>query len=95
MGLQSYFQIHLDISHKPTIIIFRYQGFKILAYFLVGTTAATNEGKIGQNFKALISENDYCGFVGNVEVDLELTFYTHKPLFDPSRAYLNFEIGQF
>ena len=43
----------------------------------------------------LISKNDYCGFVGNIEVDLELTLYTHKPLFDPSRAYLNLEIGLF
>ena len=43
----------------------------------------------------VISENHYCGFVGNVEVDSGLTLYTHKPLFDPSRAYLNFEIGQF
>ena len=95
MGILSYFQVHLDIPHKPTILIFPYQGFKILDYFSVGIPSATNEGKISQNFKSLIWENDYCGFVGNVEVDLEITLYTHKPLFDPSRAYLNFEIGQF
>ena len=51
--------------------------------------------KICQNFKVLISENDYCGFVGNVEVDSGLTLYTHKPLFDRPRTYLNFENSRF
>ena len=53
------------------------------------------EGKIGQNFKMVISENHYCGFVGNVEVDSGLTLYTHKPLFDRPRTYLNFENCRF
>ena len=43
----------------------------------------------------VISENHYCGFVGNVEVDSGLTLYTHKPLFDRSRTYLNFENSRF
>ena len=66
-----------------------------MAYFSFVCCSCSPNQKIGQNFKPLISENDYCRFVGNVEVDLELTFYTHKPLFDPSRAYFNFQNCQF
>ena len=53
------------------------------------------EVKICQNFKMVISENHYCGFVGDVKVDSGLTLYTHKPLFDCSRTYLNFENSRF
>ena len=58
-----------------------------------GAAVIQQQKKIRQNSKVLISENDYCGFVGNVEVDSGLTLYTHKPLFDRSGTYLNFENG--